>query len=258
MHTKILRYALGSTLCWLLWLFGSTTAFAASYELRVYSDDIPHAQDSEIELIMSVSQPKPSLTGPNGRVLQTLVEYGYGLGNGWAIGLELPTSHLQGRTKVEGLKAEVQYVAPHSQDHGWYWGVRGDIGYTSTPYETQGGNSMGINPILGYRWSTWHATVNPSVEIALSGPNTRTQFQPSAKIANALNSTTQLGLEYFSSWGALSAVLAQRQRDESLYLVWDEKLAASRLNLGLGKPIHPAGGSVDRWILKVGVSFDLD
>jgi hypothetical protein len=260
MRLKIHRYTLGLA----LGLVGSfacpTTSFAAAYELRIYSDDTPKNEDVEIELLMSVAKPKPKPSdyGPKERIVQTLIEYGYGLGHGWAVGLELPTSHVEGQHKLEGLKAEVQYVAEHNATHGGYWGVRGDIGYTSTPYDTQGGNSVGINPILGYRWLTWHAVVNPSFEIPLSGPNSKTQFQPSAKVSNAVTGTGRMGLEYFSNWGPMSSVLSRRQRDETLYVVWDEQLATSRLNLGLGKPLNPSGGSVDRWVVKVGVNFDLE
>ena len=235
------------------------SANAAPYELRVYSDDIPNVGESELEAIVSMAQPKLSADGRQGRVTQLLVEYGYGLGNGWAIGLELPMSHVDGgRNQLNGLKVEVQYVAEHNTHQGLYWGVRGDIGYASSPYEQQGGNSLDINPIMGYRWPNWHLVVNPSVEIPLSGLNKQTQFQPSAKLARQINSTTQLGLEYFSGWGALSTIRPLRERDETVYLVWDKKLASSRWNLGVGKPLHPSGGSVDKWVLKIGVSLDLD
>lgn len=231
---------------------------AAPYELRVYSDDIPKRGQAELELILSVAQPKATDNSPHGRVTQTLIEYGFGLGNGWTVGLELPTSHIQGQHKVEGLKLEAQYVNAHNKDEGVYWGVRSDVGYTTTPYESQGSNSMGINPILGYRLAAWHFVVNPSVEVPLSEPSRQTLFQPSAKVARALIGTRQLGFEYFSSWGRLAAVLPQRQRDETLYLVWDEKLTTSRWSVGLGKPLNPSGGSVDKWVVKVGVNLDLD
>lgn len=258
MRFKVHHHTLGLVLGLIGGGLCPTVGLAASYELRIYADDNPRKDEAEVELVMSVSKPKPTVDGPSGRVVQTLIEYGYGLGNGWAIGLELPTSHTQGHNKTEGLKAEVQYVANHNQTQGWYWGVRGDFGYTSTPYETQGSNSIGINPILGYRWSTWHLVVNPSIEIPMSGHSTQTQFQPSAKIAKRVTGTGQLGLEYFSSWGAISSTQPQNQRDETLYLAWDEKLTSSRLNVGLGKPLNPNGGSVDRWVVKVGINFDLD
>lgn len=244
--------ALAVTVAW------STVALAAPYELRIYSNDIPKKEEIEVELILGIAKPKPTADGPQGHVVQTLVEYGYGLGNGWAVGLELPMSHANADHTLRGLKVEAQYVAEHNPRQGMYWGVRADWGYTSSTYEPQGGNSADINPILGYRWSTWHIVVNPSVEIPLSGLNKKTQFQPAAKIANAINSTRQLGLEYFSSWGALSSVRPQHQRDETLYVVWDETLATSRWNVGLGKPLNPSGGSVDKWVLKMGVNLDLD
>lgn len=233
-------------------------AWAAPYELRVYSDDIPKQQDTEVEIIQSFSQPKSSSEKLPGRVAQTLMELGYGISNTWSAGLELPMSHVGGQHRLEGLKVEVQYVPEHNSQNGLYWGVRSDVGYTSSPYETQGSQSLDINPILGYRWSSWHVVINPSIERPLSGTDKQVQFQPSAKIAHALNGTTQLGLEYFSAWGALSAIRPQRQRDETLYLVWDEALTTSRWNLGLGKPLNPSGGSADKWVIKVGVNFDID
>jgi hypothetical protein len=236
----------------------TSEAFAAPYELRVYSDDIPDKGDAEIELIMSVAKPKYLTDGPRGQVFQTLVEYGYGLGNGWSVGVELPMSHVDGQRKLNGLKLEAQFVAKHNAAQGSYWGVRSDVGYSSSPYEEQGSNSLDINPIFGYRWSTWHFVMNPSIEIPLSGPNTKTQFLPSVKIANSVNGTSQWGLEYFSNWGALHAAYPQRQRDETLYVVWDKKLTQSRLNFGLGQPLNPNGGSVDRWVVKFGLAIEAD
>ena len=251
-HALVIAHALALALTCPL------AGLAAPYELRVYSDDFPQPDESEIELIMSVAKPRLMDQSPRGQVFQTLMEYGYGLGNGWSIGLELPVSHVDGHNQLNGLKVEAQYVAEHDPHQGIYWGVRSDIGYTSSPYETQGSHSIDINPILGYRWSTWHVVVNPSIEMPISGPNTKTQFQPSAKLAHTLSPTAELGLEYFSGWGALSAIRPQRERDETLYVVWDQKLTSSRWNFGLGKPLNPSGGSVDKWVMKVGVNFDID
>lgn len=236
----------------------SSCAWAAPYELRIYSDDIPHKGETEIELIMSVAKPKLTDDAPNAQVFQTLVEYGYGLGNGWSVGLELPMSRTEGHHKLNGLKVEAQFVAEHNAQHGFYWGVRSDVGYSSSVYESQGHNSIDINPILGYRWATWHLVVNPSIEVPLSGSNKQTQFQPSAKVARSINATTQLGVEYFSGWGAMSAIRPQRERDETIYFVWDKKYASTRWNLGMGMPLNPSGGSVDKWVLKTGVTLDLD
>jgi hypothetical protein len=242
----------------LICMIAPQTSWAAAYELRVYSDDVPNQGESELEIIASVANPKPSIDGPNARVVQTLVEFGFGLGQGWSVGLELPTSHVQGIHKLEGIKAEAQYVSDHNKAHGGYWGVRSDIGYTTTPYESQGGYSIDVNPILGYRWGKWHAVINPSIETPLNQQNKRSQFLPSAKVARAMSSTQHWGMEYFSSWGAVSSVLPQQQRDETVYIVLNQKFSSSQLNIGLGKPLNPSGASVDRWVLKLGLNFDLN
>lgn len=236
----------------------TSIAFSAPHELRIYSDDMPNKGEAELELLMSVAKPKAMEGSLQGRVIQTLAEYSYGLGRGWSVGLQLPMSHSQGRDELNGLKAEVQFVAEHDAQHGGYWGVRGDLGYTSSPYEANGSNSLEINPILGYRKGDWHFVLNPSVEIPLSGSTKHAQFHPSAKVATSLSSTQQLGFEYFSRWGALSSPLPQRQRDDMLYLVWDTKLASSRWNFGVGRPLAPAAGNEDHWVAKVGVGLDLD
>ena len=244
-------------IAWLIWACGPDT-LAAPYELRVYSDDIPRQGESELEWIVGVAHPRNSTDGPHGLVTQALVEYGFGLGKGWSIGLELPMSHTNEHTQANGVKAELQYVSDHNRQQGFYWGLRGDIGYTSSPYEAQGGNTTDINPIIGYRWPKWHLVVNPSVEIPLSNPHKRTEFQPSFKIARSMTGNRQLGVEYFSSWGRVSSLSPPQQRDETLYLVWDEKFTSSRLSFGIGQPLRPTMGSADKWVLKLGASMDMD
>jgi hypothetical protein len=233
-------------------------ALSAPHELRIYSDDMPNKDEAELELLMSVAKPKATEGNLQGSVIQTLVEYSYGLGQGWSVGLQLPMSQSQGRYELNGLKAEVQFVAEHDAQRGFYWGVRGDLGYSSSPYETNGSNGIEVNPILGYRMRDWHFVFNPSVEIPLSGSTKQAQFHPSAKVATSFTSTQQLGFEYFSRWGALSSPLPQRQRDDMLYLVWDSKRASTRWNFGVGRPLAPAAGNVDHWVAKVGVGLDLD
>ena len=46
---------------------------AAPYELRVYSDDIPQQDESEVELIMSLAKPRLTGQSPRGQVFQTLM-----------------------------------------------------------------------------------------------------------------------------------------------------------------------------------------
>lgn len=258
MHTQHRRHSPRQIfLFWLAMLWAPLT-LAAPYELRVYSDDIPNKGESDIEILMSVARPNASNNALSGRVFQTLVELGYGLGHGWTVGLEMPMSQTQGQANLNGLKAEVQYVSEVPALQGMYWGFRSDVGYIASPYQEGGERSIDVNPILGFRAAGWHVVVNPSFEIPLSGSHRQTQFQPSAKVATATSHNSQLGIEYFSLWGAWSSWLPKRQRDEMLYWVWDKKMSHSRWNVGVGRPLTTSVGNADAWVVKVGVSLDVD
>jgi hypothetical protein len=88
----------------ILALGSASIALSAPHELRIYSDDMPNKGEAELELLMSVAKPKATEGNLQGSVIQTLVEYSYGLGQGWSVGLQLPMSHSQGRYELMGLK----------------------------------------------------------------------------------------------------------------------------------------------------------
>ena len=237
--------------------FVSSPCLAAPYELSVYSDDLPEKGETETELIFSFAQPRPDDDVPKGKISQTLAEISYGIAPGWAVGIELPGVHADGTSRLEGLKGEVQFVAPHEKN-GWYWGVRCDIGYESSVYEAHGGNGTDINPIIGFRWSSWHFAANPSLEIPLGGESRQTVFMPAAKLTKSLDSANALGMEYFGNLGPMSNLLPQNKRDEMIYLVWDMKRDNTSINFGVGQPIHSSSGNADQWVVKAAFSFEMD
>ena len=243
-------------LCFVCGIF-SSSCFSAPYELTVYSDDLPEKGETEVELTMSLAKPRPDDDVPKGKISQVLAEYSYGVASGWAVGIELPGVNANHSSKLEGLKGEIQFVAPHEKN-GWYWGARCDIGYESSVYETKGGNGADINPIIGYRWSSWHLVANPSLEIPLSGESKRTVFMPAAKLTKTLDSANTLGIEYFGNLGPMSNLLPQSKRDEMVYLVWDIKFDNKLLNLGIGQPIHSSSYNADQWVIKAALNFEMD
>jgi len=235
-----------------------SVCLAAPYEVTVYSDDIPEKGEAEAELILSVAKARPEDDGPKSRVAQGLAEYSFGIADGWAVGIELPVARADGISKLKGLKAEVQYVHPHDPSSGWYWGVRSDIGYESSVYEARGGNSIDINPVIGYRYSVWHLVINPSVEIPLSGDSSKTIFKPSGEVVADVGGSNAVGLQYFGDMGPLSKILPRSHRDEMLYLVWKKKLGTRRFSVGLGQPFAATSGNVDKWVAKAAISLELE
>ncbi len=185
-------------------------------------------------------------------------EVDYGLGKDWSVGLELP-GVIAGQTrKLEGLALELQYVAPHDKTNGWYWGIRGDVAHQSSVYESEAGNSIDLNPIIGYRNGPVHAVLNPSLEVPFQSEEPRVTFQPAAKLTTRVAEGQELGVEYYGNWGPFSALLPLAKRDETLYAVWEKNMSFGHLNIGFGRGLHPDGGSADRWVGKVDLQFELD
>ncbi|MFG6485485.1 hypothetical protein ACG04R_02305 [Roseateles sp. BYS78W] len=240
----------------LLALGTTTAALAAPFELVVYSDDVAAPGEVEVETVASLAHTRAGSGLPR-RVGQVLGEVNYGIANGWAVGLELPYTYTSGRHKVEGLAVELQYVAPHDEDAGWFWGVRADVGRTASVYEAEAEAHLDVNPIVGYRGGSYRVVLNPSLESPLKRGEGPVRFQPSAKVAVRASQQDEVGAEYYGDWGPLRHPLTGSRRDETLYAVWDRQASFGRLNLGVGQALRTSGGA-DRWVLKMGVQFELD
>ncbi len=247
------------SLACLLALLAATTAHAAPYELTVYSDDISAPGETEFESVFSIARPA-SRTGLDGHVEQALGEINYGIAKGFEIGLELPASYSEHRLREDGLAIEIEYLAPHDKVDGWFVGIRGDLGRVRSAYDDDAAaaTDLDLDPIIGYRGRGYRMVFNPSLETSLSVGNTTARFQPSAKLAIQIAAHDELGTEYFGDWGPVRELLPNSRRDEAVYLVWDKKTSSGRLNIGLGRGLHPSNGSADKWVAKIGFQFDAD
>jgi hypothetical protein len=252
MQTKI-KFFIACTLL----LCTITSAIAAPYQLTVYSDDLAALGETEVETIFSVARPRRS-TGLAGRVGQMLAEVSYGVAKNWAIGLDIPAVYAEQLHKVQGLAAEVQYVAPRDKTSGWYWGLRSGIGRIASVYEDDTALTLELNPIIGYRSPNYRIIFNPSLEKPLSGKERSTRFQPSSKFALRASPKDEIGFEYYGDFGHVSALLPPALRQEVLFAVWDTHTSFGRFNLGLGQAFRPSSGSVDKWVAKVGIQIELD
>jgi len=251
--SKFARIALACSLTFLL----NLNVQAAPYALTVYSDEISAPGETEIEARFSQAKPRSSWVS-TGLVTQALTEISYGIAPGWAVGIEIPAVYSNSAKKLAGIAFEVQYVAPHDKSKGWYWGVRSEVGRIMSLYEDDTALSLELNPVIGFRGNDYQFVLNPSFDKPLSGKETSTQFHPSAKLSRRITATDDLGFEYYGYWGPVSKLLAPEKRDEALYFVWDKRTFFGRLNMGVGQGVRPFYGSVDKWVIKVGIQFEMD
>jgi hypothetical protein len=228
----------------ILALLGSG-AFAAPNEIKVFTDEIAPEGKYTVEThVNAVRAPRPPISGF--QRLQVMPEISYGVRPNWEASLQLPMASSTDGWRGNGVRGELQYVAPHSDGSGAYWGVNLEIAYLSRLAEAAYWN-IELVPILGYRWREWHISVNPAVNRALTGQQRQVLFEPALKVSRAVANSHQLGIEYYAETGPLRNWLPPSERYRVLYAAWDFRYRDVDINLGFGKGI---GAASDRNVLK--------
>ena len=213
---------------------------AAPNEIKVFTDELARYREHTLELHVN----KASGAGPKvedrSTPLQIMPEYSYGIRRNWELSFQLPLAIDQGSSNLDGYRAELQYVAPHDEDEGFYWGFNVELARSERSGE-ESFWSAELIPILGYRAGRWHFVANPGVDKQISGSSRATNFQPAAKVAYQAFGWNSLGLEYYGG-----------NESRVLYLVWDGKIRKSEFNVGIGRGFTDAS---DRWVLKMIFEF---
>jgi len=226
-------------------------AGAAPNEIRVFTDEIAAYGEHTLE----VQANKASRAGPGAEnratPFQVMPEYSYGIWRNWEISLQLPFAAEQDHVRTNGYRGELQYVATHDEDEGWYSGVNVELGNLARNGEPRLWNAE-IIPIIGLRLDRWHFAANPGIGLPLSGPTRKIVFEPAAKVAYRVFGSDYFGFEYYLEAGPIQHWLPSEQRSQVVYLVWDGKIGKSDFNLGLGRGTT---GASDRWVLKAGLEF---
>jgi hypothetical protein len=199
-------------------------ALAGPNEIKIFTDELAGYGQHTFETHVN-----------KGRTpLQVMPEYSYGIRRNWELSLQLPMAFTGEASRAEGSRAEVQYVAPHDEDRGLYWGFNLELARIARLGEPRFSN-LEIIPILGWRNARWHVVANPGFDHASSGANRGTSFQPAAKIAYRGNGRNDYGVEYY-------------EEGRVVYAAWDGKLGKSDINLGIGRGL---ASEPDRWVLKL-------
>ncbi len=178
-------------------------------------------------------------------------EYSYGMWRNWEFSFQLPVASEQDRVRTNGYRTELQYVAPHDEDEGFYWGMNLELANLARNGDARIWN-LEFMPILGIRVDRWHLSINPGVSRALSGAERKTNFEPAAKAAYRAFGSNYFGLEYYLEAGPIRHLLPNGQRSQVLYFAWDGKIRKSDINVGIGRGFTDVS---DRWVLKTVFEF---
>src|SRR5438445_11293730 len=135
-------------------------AGAAPNEIKVFTDELASYGEHTLETHVNKAS-RASPRAANSRTpLQVMPEYSYGIRRNWELSLQLPAAFSAQSNRLEGYRAELQYVAPHDDESGFYWGVNVELARVERLGERSFWNAELI-PIVGYRTGRWHLAANP-------------------------------------------------------------------------------------------------
>lgn len=223
-------------------LFSGAVAMAAPNEIKVFTDELARPGEHTLETHVNRASSRSRAEEP----LRVMPEYSYGMHPNCEFSLQLPIAFTGSTTRLEGYRAEVQYIARHDQQHGLYWGFNVELARINRLAEDALWNVEFI-PIFGYRTERWHFVANPGFDKSVSGASGAVNFEPSAKVAYRAFGRNYYGLEYYVDAGLLRHRLPGNEQDRVLYLAWDGRLGKSDINFGVGRGITDAS---DRWVVK--------
>ena len=104
------------------------------------------------------------------------------------------------------LSTEIGYQRSSFSEDTWTWEIR---------------------PIIDKQWNRWYFSVNPALEKSLHGLNANTGFgfAPSAKISFDVTKKVALGVEYYSSLGAIGHFDSWKEQQHQLFPALDLNLS---------------------------------
>jgi len=201
----------------------SAISFAAPSEIKVFTDELARYREHTLETHVNKAD-----TGP----WRVMPEYSYGLWHDWEFSLQLPFAS----TSSEGYRAELQYIAPHDEARGLYWGINMELARVARRDEPEFWN-VEVIPIVGWRGGRWHLVANPGFERPISGADRTATATPAAKVAYRAWAKNDFGVEYYRD----------NADSHALYVAWDGKIGKSDINVGVGRG---SGSASDRWVVK--------
>lgn len=238
-------------LIFLVLLCESLSAIAAPNEIKIFSDELAPYGEHSLETHVNKASRAGRIAENRVTPFQVMPEYSYGIWHNWEFSFQLPVAADQNQFRTNGYRGELQYVAPHDDDRGWYWGVNFEVANLARNGEDRIWN-FELVPIVGLRIDRWHLIGNPGISRILSGSGRKINFEPAGKVAYRVAGTNYFGFEYYVDAGPLQRFLPNNQRSQVLYLTWDGKIGKSDINIGIGRGFTDAS---DRWVIKTVFEF---
>lgn len=235
-----------------------STAFAASDEIQVYTEELNDPGQYGVELHVNFvpdGARQPSYVGesPSHHMLQITPEFSYGINKNWEAGLYVPVAREEnGQVNENGLRARMKYIATPVAESHFFWGLNTEVG-SSNKRVAESEWGMELRPIIGYRNDHWLLSFNPIVNTDLTS-NAQPVFEPALKISHRVVQQLHLGFEYYADYGDTNKLLPLTSRSQYLFAAVDYEQKDFDMNFGIGRGDSNAP---DSWIVKAIIALPI-
>jgi len=226
----------------------------APFEIKVHDELIASENENAYEIETNLHQ-KSNSEPLKGTFFKTSLEYARGISSASEVSINGFASVYNGNTYLNGGKLAYMYIPEHDESGIFHYGIKNEINYI----KAVGGGSqtfIEVTPILAFQLSKWRLSLNPSLDIYLSGNTENYVLAPSTKLQYELSKTAYISTEYYSELSPANHLGSFSQRPDMLYLVFDKIIdKKSNLNFGIGQSTH---SNSDKWALKLIYAFSFD
>ena len=144
-------------------------AFSAPNEIKVFTDELANYGEHTLETHANKASRAGSKAENRATPFRVMPEYSYGIWHNWELSFQLPVAVDENRLNANGYRGELQYVAPHDDERGPYWGFNFEVANQARSGEERVWN-VELVPIVGLRIDRWHLVANPGLSLVLSSP----------------------------------------------------------------------------------------
>jgi hypothetical protein len=242
---------------WGVVLFGAVNGVSAQnlFEVQVFPDETLGRGETELEL-HNVVMPSGTRLADETADPSTHVHLSFEVSHGWSnafeTGVFVETSPSSGdeHPALTGFHFRPKYRLAEWPPFPFHVSVSLEYAFIKQPGDLAFRQAVAITPILERHVGRFELSFNPSVEIALKGPDAGTSptFGPSAKVASRASRSVWLGVEYYAETGSIRRLEPLAEQHHLILPVVDIRSPSGwELNLGAGRGL--TGGS-EHWVVK--------
>src|SRR3954470_2431192 len=222
------------------------------YEFEVYDTGLPAVGTGELELhtnfVPSGSQLFDDAEGRSThRAFRSTLEISTGLAT-WLEGSLYTVGYARSGAGVQyvGNRARITAVAPSTWNLPFDAGLSQEIGY-SRPGFAENRWGYEIAPILGRTVGKVSLVLNPAFEHGLDKGSHEWEFEPRARMGYEIGKENELGLEYYSVLGPVTAFDERAHQVHQLFATGETGLPGGiEASLGIGRGLTR---NSDRWVV---------